>query len=141
LMQKQRINQTPVVNEMQAAAASMIQAPPIEIHLYDWEALVISYSDWLQSDEGQNAAVPVQLAVSLLFAHAQEMKEQKELYQQFKMLGLVPPPEVDEEEEGDATTKTGEGKAKKDGKAAGSTGRPRQPSADRYKSGKTRETD
>jgi len=139
LAQKEKVATAPIINEVQAMAASMVQAPPVEIYLYDWDALVVSYSDWLQSDEGQNAAIPVQLAVGMLFAYAQEMKEQKEWYEKLKMASMIPAPE-DPNAPAGQDSGTSSGSTKKDGKAAGSTGRPRQPSASRYAEGKTRET-
>jgi len=135
-------SQTPIVNELQAAAAMTVQAPPVEIYLYDWEALTISYRDWLQSDEGQNSAIPIQVAIGMLFSYAQTMKEQRESYERFKMLSMIPPPEdTGEDAGGSSGSKASTESTKKDGKAPGSTGRPRQLSASRYAAGKTRETD
>lgn len=107
----------PLMNAQQAAFQLQVVTTRIEMELYDWDALKESYSDWLQSDEGQNADIPVQIAVGMLFSYAQQMIDQKKAQQMAEAMAMMPPPE--EGEEGDV-------------KSDGSTGpgRPRQVKAD-----------
>lgn len=58
----------------------------IEAFLYDYDALVDSYSDWLQSEVGQNADIPVQLAVGMLYAHSCNMQEKKRQLMQMQAI-------------------------------------------------------
>jgi hypothetical protein len=109
-------------------AGGGVPSPGVELAIYNWDALCESYSDWLQSDEGQSAAVPVQLAVGLLFAYSNEMRDRKKMYEQAQMLSLLPPEETGGEEPS----------VKSDGSTG--PGRPREVSADRYAEGETRET-
>lgn len=50
----------------------------IESNLYDYPALIETYSDWVQSDEGQSAPIPIQTAVGMLYLYSIDMKEAKE---------------------------------------------------------------
>lgn len=55
--------------------------PSIQYELYDFLAMREAFSDWLQSNEGQNAPMAVRSAVAMLFDYsiqAQEMKEMQE---------------------------------------------------------------
>jgi hypothetical protein len=71
----------------------------IEAYLYDYKALSEAYSDWMQSDEGQSADIPIQVAVGLLYAYAkaqEEVRDQVEMQEAAqKAAALLPPEEED----------------------------------------------
>ena len=99
-----------VANPQQLLIEAQLQATRIEAYLYDHEALAESYSDWLQSDDGQNAHIPVQIAVGLLYAYSMEMTQQRkqmDLAEQMASMGmdLMTPPEEPEEEDDDKEDK------------------------------------
>lgn len=52
-------------------------AETIEINMCEWDAMIETYTDWMQSDEGQSAPIPVQMAISMLYSYALNMQEKK----------------------------------------------------------------
>lgn len=114
-------------------------AETIEVGLYDYDALIETYSDWLQSDEGQNCDIPVGTAVGMLYAYCVNMQQKKkQIAQQEQMQmalaasgGLEPPPEEEGGEPGKPGAKEDNppGPLKKDG--AVGPGRPRNVKVDK----------
>ena len=91
--------------EMQQQLLQAIQmkqvetAERIEANLFNYEALADSYSDWMQSDAGQDSPVPVQIAVGMLYAYSLEMKALKakvEMRDKVEMMGELMPQNTDE---------------------------------------------
>lgn len=62
---------------MQAQEEAQQIAARIEVYLYDYDALVETYTDWLQSDAGQNADIAITVAVGLLYAYCAEQRDRK----------------------------------------------------------------
>jgi hypothetical protein len=58
--------------------------PSIELTLYDYQALMESYSDWLQSNDGQNSPPALRTAVAIFYSYAQNVQMRKE-EQEFQM--------------------------------------------------------
>jgi hypothetical protein len=95
--------------------------PSIELTLYDYEALCETYSDWLQSNDGQNSQSAVRGAVALLYSYAQKVQMAKE-DQEFQMnlarqtqaavymaqAGGVTPPALETSDEDDPEEEEGE---------------------------------
>ena len=87
----------PIPPEMQAdpAAAAMVAqqmeylTTSIKISMYDWPAMIEAYSDWLQSDAGQSADLPVQLAVGMLISEAVKMKDEIEAREMEKRMQMM----------------------------------------------------
>lgn len=113
---------------LQAEAAKI--AETIEVYLFDYDALVETYSDWLQSDAGQSADIAVSVAVGMLYAYCMDQKmrrkqiEQQQAMQMAIMTGQVTPPGVNE------TDARGNSKiSKRDGSTG--PGRPKDPHVDK----------
>jgi hypothetical protein len=88
---------------IQQAAMHLQQAElmtrKVEAYLYDYKAMSEAYSDWMQSDEGQSADIPIQVAVGLLYAYAkaqEEARAQIEMQEAAqKAMAMMPPDEAD----------------------------------------------
>ena len=63
--------------QMVAQQTAQLMTAKVEAYLYDYNALQEAYSDWLQSDEGQTADMPMQIAVGLLFTYSLDMMDKR----------------------------------------------------------------
>lgn len=105
---------------------------------YDYDALAETYSDWLQSDRGQSAPVPIAFAVHLLWAESIENIERKKAAKQAEKMqemqmammmsggGGTPPASSDSpKDEDDKKKDNPPGPMKRDGTKG--PGRPKDP--------------
>jgi hypothetical protein len=107
------------VDPMAMAMMAKEVASRIEASLYDYPALIETYSDWMQSDEGQSAPIPIQTAVGMLFLYAIDMKAEKErqeqeraimLQQQMTLASTPPQPAEDDKPQVKKDGSTGAGR-------------------------------
>lgn len=103
---------TPEEKQVAEEAAGMLSGK-VEAYLYDYAALQEAYSDWLQSDAGQSADMPIQIAVGLLFSHAIDMgdkRKQMDMSQQLSAMaaaGMVTGDPSATQDSGDPTNPPG----------------------------------
>jgi len=64
--------------QLEMMAQAQATAANVEVNLFDYAALCETYSDWLQSDLGQNSDLPVVIAVGMLYNYCQEQVYRKE---------------------------------------------------------------
>lgn len=55
------------------------QIPTLAFELYDFEAMKETFSDWLQSNEGQNSPIAVRMAVGMLFDYVIQASNNKQM--------------------------------------------------------------